>query len=419
MDYSPHFFSKYHTRCPDCGQRILDSVLDISLKNDEYCDTCLYHYNEFKRFWSLFASSSDDITMLARSDNARELLNRVFLAFSYKGIHKPLVLPSSMKIEITRRCNLSCKHCLANSTPEKYTELSTSEIVDLMAQAKELGVRSFGFVGGEPFLREDLHLIVEAANKMGVSYSVSSNGMLITKESIKSIIGKHLSKVSISLDGDREYHNNLRRNKNAYDYALRGVRILKSESIPVAVAMMINRENKHLIQAVIEDAISVGADYFMINDLIPTGRGLEIKENCLSYSEYLEVTEEMQNIRKQYGSKIKILWKGMNPGGKSDDDLGNIFTSKCGAALTELTVNNEGFVLPCPFLPATTENIKRKKLKEIWYNSSELSEYQRRDNLTGGCGTCHKQYSCSGCRARALAHTGSINGPDIRCPLCQ
>jgi MoaA/NifB/PqqE/SkfB family radical SAM enzyme len=211
----------------------------------------------------------------------------------------------------------------------------------------------------------------------------------------------------------------LRKNKNAYDFALRGVKILKSQNIPVAIAMMINKQNKYLIKSVIEDAISVGADFFMINDLIPTGRGLEIKDNCLSYSEYLEVTQNMQGIHKQYGEKIKILWKGMDPGGKSDKDLGNIFTSKCGAALTELTVDNDGFILPCPFLPATTENIKSKNLKEIWYNSEELSYYQKRDNLTGGCGICHKQYSCSGCRARALAHTGSINGADVRCPSCK
>jgi MoaA/NifB/PqqE/SkfB family radical SAM enzyme len=419
MKFPPSFFRAYINECPACRNNLLDSVLDISLKGISDCITCMQHYDKFVKFWGDFTNSSDDITMIARHSSAIEILRRVFFAYSYKGVHKPLILPGSMKIEITRRCNLSCKHCLANSSPEIYPELTLSEIIDLMSQAKKLGVTSIGLVGGEPFVRKDLPRIVDAAADIGMFYSVSTNGMLITHGNVKLIKSKFLRKVSVSLDGNREYHNHLRENNNAYDFAFRGIEIMKTEKIPVAIAMMINKENKHLIKAVIEDAISVGADFFVINDLIPTGRGWEIKENCLSYPEYMEVTEGMKEFRMQYGNRINILWKGMNPGGPVDKDLGNIFNSKCGAGLTELTINNDGFILPCPFLPATSENIRKKSLEEIWYQSEELASYQNRDHLTGGCGSCHKQYSCSGCRARALAHTGSIYGPDIRCPLCQ
>ena len=114
-----------------------------------------------------------------------------------------------------------------------------------------------------------------------------------------------------------------------------------------------------------------------------------------------------------------LVVRGMRPEGKSDHDIGHFITSKCGAALTELTIDHEGYILPCPFLPKTNENIFQKSLKDIWYHSNELAAYQVRDNLEGGCGTCSRKLSCSGCRARALGHTGSINGPDIRCPVCQ
>ncbi len=419
MKYHPSFFETYIGECPSCSNILLDSVLGISLNGNGGCTTCVHHLDELMKFWGYFTNSSDDITVIAKHPSAKELLRRVFFAYAHKGIHKPVILPGSMKIEITRRCNLNCKHCLADSSPELYPELSLHEISDLMGQAKKLGVASIGIVGGEPFMRKDLPQIVEATANLGMYYSVSTNGMLITQKNVKQIKTKYLLKASVSIDGDSAYHNYLRQNNNAYSFAFRGIGILKSENIPVAIAMMINKENKHLIEAVIEDAIGVKADFFIINDLIPTGRGVEIKDNCLSYAEYMEVTAQMRDYRKEYGDKINILWKGMDPGGPGDKDLGNIFNSKCGAALTELTVNNEGFVLPCPFLPQTSENIRKKSLEEIWYQSEELATYQIRDQLTGGCGSCHKQYSCSGCRARALAHTGSVNGPDIRCPSCQ
>lgn len=419
MRFQPSFFKAYINECPACRNKLLDSVLDISLNGNGSCTKCVHHFDEFVDFWKHFTNSSDDISLIARHSSAKELLRRVFFAFSYKGVHKPLILPGSIKIEITRRCNLSCKHCLADSSPESYPELSLQEIIDLMSQAKTLGVTSIGLVGGEPFMRKDLPHIVEAAADIGLYYSVSTNGMLITEDNVKMIKSKFLRKASVSIDGDREYHNHLREHKNAYDFAFRGIRILKSEKIPVAIAMMINKGNKHLIEAVIEDSISAKADFFVINDLIPAGRGVEIRDNCLSYPEYMEITAQMAGFRKKYGDRINILWKGMNPGGPGDKDLGKFFNSKCGAALTELTINNEGYVLPCPFLPKSSENIRKKSLEEIWFQSEELAQYQNRDHLTGGCGICHKQYSCSGCRARALSHTDSFNGPDIRCPSCQ
>lgn len=419
MKYPPTFFNSYFEDCPNCKINFFDSIMDTSLGEGRKCEKCELKYNAFKEFWNDFTNSEDDIGEIARNKSAKQLLRRIFVAYSYKGIHKPLILPGSLKIEVTKRCNLSCKHCLANSDSTKYPELSYQEILALLTQAKEIGVTSVGFVGGEPLIRKDLPKIAKFSESISVKYSISSNGMLLTPDIISSIKSQFLSKVSISLDGTKEYHNYLRENSNAFDFALRGISLLRTENIPVAVAMMINKDNKNYIQDVIENAIHVGANFFIINDLIPTGRGEDMINSCLSYQEYLDVTETMLGFRKDYGKKINILWKGMDPGSPDDKNLGYFFNSKCGAALSELTIDNEGFIQPCPFLPKTSENIRMRSLKDIWYCSEELNTYQNRDSLTGGCGSCHKQYSCSGCRARALAHTGSINGPDIRCPNCQ
>jgi radical SAM protein with 4Fe4S-binding SPASM domain len=170
---------------------------------------------------------------------------------------------------------------------------------------------------------------------------------------------------------------------------------------------------------VITKAIDAGAVYFVINDLIPIGRGCEIRDSILPYSEYLEVTALMKMYSEKYKGKINILWKGMRPEGKPDNLLGQFVKSICGAALTELTIDNEGFILPCPFLPKTSENILSRSLEDIWYDSEELKQYQVRDFLEGGCGSCDRKLSCSGCRARALGHTQNLYGPDVRCPRCQ
>lgn len=412
------FFSALIHPCNLCGKNVFQSVMSIAEGNSSTCSTCNHFYQQFQAYWGEITDRPDEIKTLAADPSARNLLRRVVTSYSFKGIHNPLILPTTIKLELTNKCNLKCKHCLANAGLSNK-ELSLRDIEHILLQAKPLGVQAIGLVGGEPLLRADLGDIIDRIYKLRMAFSISTNGTLIDEKKIETIKRKNLIKVSVSLDGTEEFHNELRGAPQAYQRALRGIKMLAEHEIKTAVAMVITRDNCRMIESVIQAAIENGATYFMVNDLIPVGRGAEISDQSLSYAEYQEHTSRMQEYRKVYGDKIDILWKGMRPAGKSDADIGHFIKSICGAALTELTIDHEGYVLPCPFLPKTNENIFEKSLKDIWYHSEELGEYQRRDDLKGGCGACSRKLSCSGCRARALGHTGDAKGPDIRCPVCQ
>lgn len=59
-----------------------------------------------------------------------------------------------MDIEITKRCNLSCVHCSAQSNA-KGREMSFEEIKIMLDKATSLGLENVGFTGGEPLIRKD------------------------------------------------------------------------------------------------------------------------------------------------------------------------------------------------------------------------------------------------------------------------
>ncbi len=416
--FQREFFSSFLGQCSLCGKDIFQSTMSIAAGNDSKCALCHHSYKKLYDYWKDLTGNPEELRTLARTKSARDFLKRIIVSYSHKGVHRPLILPSTVKLELTNRCNLKCKHCLANAGSSK-AELSIQEIEDVLVQAKKLGVSAIGLVGGEPLLRADLGDIIDIIYNLRMAFSISTNGMLVTEKVIKTINRKNLIKVSVSLDGDQEYHNQLRGHPQAYQHALRGIKLLSENNIKTAVAMVISRDSWHMIEHVMNAAIDHGATYFMVNDLIPVGRGIDIEDTCLTYPEYVEHTTRMRGYRKVYGDKIDILWQGMRPEGKSDDEIGSFLTSKCGAGLTELTIDHEGYAIPCPFLPRTNENILKKSLEEIWYRSEELAVYQTRDDLEGGCGACSRKLSCSGCRARALGHTGSLKGPDVRCPVCQ
>lgn len=411
------FFSDLVGDCEYCGRNTFESIIRLIKEETIECELCISRFKKFEQYWQDLTNSKDEIKKIADSESAVSMLRKIFYSYSHKGIHKPLILPGALKIEVTKRCNLQCQHCLADSGPETYNELSLKQIKQLLIDAKGIGVNAVGLVGGEPLLRKDLSDIIDFICELGMNYSISTNGMLMSENIINKINRRNLVKVSVSIDGNQLYHNRMRRNDFAYQQALKGVEQLVNAGIKVAIAMVVTTQNIHLIRHVIETSIDVGASFFVINDLIPTGRGEQIKELCIPYNDYREMTKLMMKYRDYYKKDINILWKGMVPEGSKDCDMGQFIVSKCGAALTELTIDNEGKVLPCPFLPTTNESILERSIKSIWFDSEELAVYQNRNELQGACGSCGRSFNCSGCRARALAHTGEIYGADVRCPL--
>ncbi|HSM75281.1 MAG TPA: radical SAM protein, partial [Desulfobacterales bacterium] len=83
--------------------------------------------------------------------------------------------------EVTRNCNLSCKHCRAAATCGPYSgELETGQCLRLLEQIAELGSPIVILTGGEPLLREDIFEIARYGSDQGLRMVMAPNGTLIT-----------------------------------------------------------------------------------------------------------------------------------------------------------------------------------------------------------------------------------------------
>ena len=59
--------------------------------------------------------------------------------------------------EVTRSCNLACKHCRAEAHPEPYPgEFSTEEAKALIDTFPQVGNPIIIFTGGDPMMRPDV-----------------------------------------------------------------------------------------------------------------------------------------------------------------------------------------------------------------------------------------------------------------------
>ena len=78
-------------------------------------------------------------------------------------------VPELLIIDITHRCNLSCRICDIWQTQKSEKDMPIEEVKKLIFQAKELGIREIAFSGGEPLLREDIFELLEYAKGQGIT----------------------------------------------------------------------------------------------------------------------------------------------------------------------------------------------------------------------------------------------------------
>jgi MoaA/NifB/PqqE/SkfB family radical SAM enzyme len=119
----------------------------------------------------------------------------------YNSKFKP---PSIVLWFATERCDVGCKHCCY--PPRGAKELSTDEAKTLILEVAKLGVKYFGFIGGEPLLRDDIVELCEFCNKVGLKpYVVTKGGRLAERDERGEELAKGLRragvKVTIAVDG--------------------------------------------------------------------------------------------------------------------------------------------------------------------------------------------------------------------------
>ena len=193
--------------------------------------------------------------------------------------------------EVTRSCNLACRHCRAEAHPEPYPgELSTAEAKALIDTFPEVGSPIIIFTGGEPTMRGDVYELASYARDKGLRCVMSPNGTRITPEVARKIRDAGFQRCSISIDeADAARHDEFRRMKGAFEASMRGIENLKQAGMEFQINTTVTRSNLASFKNMFELCEKLGAAAWHIFLLVPTGRGAEIEEEVISAEEYEEV----------------------------------------------------------------------------------------------------------------------------------
>ncbi|MGR3218797.1 MAG: radical SAM protein, partial [Candidatus Anammoxibacter sp.] len=100
----------------------------------------------------------------------------------------PLDTINELWIHTNNTCNLTCSHCLVDSSPSGDKGLSTDQIKTIIDSAIKSGTGRFYFTGGEPFLRDDIFdLIDHVCTKNKKELIILTNATLLKDNAIEKL----------------------------------------------------------------------------------------------------------------------------------------------------------------------------------------------------------------------------------------
>ncbi|MDD5628942.1 MAG: radical SAM protein [Elusimicrobia bacterium] len=261
----------------------------------------------------------------------------------------------SVTLAVTNRCPYRCWHCYNSGRSQK--DIPLPRLRRLAAELGELGAVCVTLTGGEPLLRGDLEDIVSAFDER-FYLSLGTTGCGLTPERARSLKGRGLFAVGISLDSEAEAeHDRLRGKAGAFRTALAALRMcrdagLYSYAVAVASRGLLERER---FLSFLRFAKSAGAYEVHLLEPCPIGSLKGRQDAVLSPADSRLILDYQAEVARDEGLPILSCFAYV----EAPEAFG------CGAGLTHLYIDGSGEVSPCNFVPLSFGSILDQPLAAV------------------------------------------------------
>ncbi len=332
-----------------------------------------------------------------------------------EALHRPLGLLA----ELTHRCPLGCPYC---SNPleldRRSDELDTETWARVFREAATLGVLQVHISGGEPGSRRDVVDIVKAAHEAPLYTNLITSGVGLSKETLAALYDVGLDHVQISIqDSEAASADVIAGYKGAYArknaLASEAVRL----GLPLTINMVVHRANIERIEAMVDQALALGAGRIEIAHVQYYGWAIPNRAALMPTREQVErAVKTVEALRDKHHGRIVI--DAVVP------DYYARFPKPCvgGWGRRSLNVTPAGRVLPChaaEVIPGLEFwSVREHSLEEIWQSSPAFNAFRGTSWMKEPCLSCERrEQDFGGCRCQALLLTGDARAADPVCHL--
>lgn len=299
--------------------------------------------------------------------------------------------PMTLELYPTLSCNLDCAFC---DTTDRHRppvdELSREELLALVDEAADLGVRRvFVLGGGEPLARKDAApALLRRIKSHDMEGILTTNGTLLGPGLARQLVETGWDEVHVSIDGpDAATHDRLRGREGAFRRTVRNtcrlsqLRRSTGRATPrVALHFVLTRTNWRTLPGMIDLAVALGAfrvDFDALIAYTPEQRALQLTAE--ERAAVPAVARRALDKAEQHGIQT-TLHHFLHP---ARLDRGNtrveiptapgLRGAPCLKAWHYLVVQADGRTSPCCVLAGEGGSVRGRGLAESWRGDAFLN----------------------------------------------
>jgi len=197
-------------------------------------------------------------------------------------------LPLSVLVEVTSKCNLSCRMCNIHHNNRSGIDISQKllEITYILAEVANL-IHSYGL--GEALIRKDIVEIVGNYKLKGAFVSIVTNGMLLKEDISRGFVEKSLDSLALSIDSANEkIFKDIRRGADL-NIIKKNIKVLneikksKNKNKPdLAMNVVIQKSNFYELADIIRLAKELGIYYVTFSPITTHEHISEIQDEAIT-----------------------------------------------------------------------------------------------------------------------------------------
>lgn len=301
--------------------------------------------------------------------------------------------------ECTLRCNVACRHCGSDCrVSAAHPDMPAADflkVIDDLTPHVQPNQLLVVFTGGEALLRDDLEACGRALYDRGYPWGIVSNGLLMTRERLDSLLAAGMHTATISLDGFEEAHNWLRRHPKSFEQALNAICLLAEETeITWDVVTCVNQKNIEDLLLFKDFLIEMGVKKWRLFTIFPVGRAAESPELQLTDSQFTWLLNFIRYCRKEGKIDTSYGCEGFL-GNYEAEVRDSLF--QCQAGISTASILADGSISGCPSIRANFHqgNIYKDVFIDVW--NQRFEPYRNRAwTRKGACADCKMFRYCEG-----------------------
>lgn len=219
-----------------------------------------------------------------------------------------LSAPVFIYAELTRRCNLRCRHCFTKAYDDPSHGMNADGWYSLLDEMQSAGVINIRFTGGEPTFRPDWYEIMKRARQLGFVISLQTNGMYAdVDDTVSRIAALGIEQVTVSLDGVGDTHDELR-GKGSFDRLMNTLCRMKTAGVGLRFNTVLTRRSAAELDEIFRVAGEFGVSINLFY-LRPIGDGGADGSLPLDFHAHAESAVRAATLQKAYPA-LRVLHSG-------------------------------------------------------------------------------------------------------------